>query len=237
MNKKQEVLKKLDKVYDPELDEPLTDLNFIDAININDNDVEVVFRLPTYWCSPNFAFIMAEDIKIYVSELDWVKNIRVRLLDHSASEEINSGVTEGKQFSETFDGWSPSNGNLDDLRRTFRIKAFYSRQDRLVRFLRNMDYSKENIISMTLDELKALPLAEEGSVLRDKYLEKKTELNHPKTNIKAITDPEGKEISIEDISDYLLGIKSTRISMEFNGAYCKGLLETRYNLETQKSNK
>jgi len=236
MVKKQEVLEKLDKVYDPELDEPLTDLNFIDDIIINENDVEVVFRLPTYWCSPNFAYIMAEDIKIYVSELEWVNKVRVRLLDHSVSDEINRGITEGKQFKETFDSWSPSDGNLKELRKTFRIKAFYSRQDRLIRHMRNIGYSKEDIISITLDELKALPLAEEGSLLRDKYLEKKAELNHPQTSTKAITDPEGKEISIEAISDYLLGIKSTRISMEFNGAYCKGLLATRYNLETQNSN-
>lgn len=233
MNKKDEVYKKLEKVLDPELDEPLTDLNFIDTVHINDNNVEVVFRLPTYWCSPNFAYIMAEDIKKYVSELDWARHVSVRLLDHSVSEQINKGVTEGKQFSETFDDWSSPGGNLEELRRTFQIKGFYARQDRLIRLLRKMGYSKEELISMTMDELKALRLSEEGSVLRDKYLEKKAELNHPETSTKAITDPEGNEISAEDISDYLLGIKSTRVSMEFNAAYCKGLLATRYNLETQ----
>jgi hypothetical protein len=39
--------------------------------------VEVVFRLPTYWCSPNFAFIIAEDIQKYVSELEWVRSVKV----------------------------------------------------------------------------------------------------------------------------------------------------------------
>ncbi|SET50001.1 protein of unknown function DUF59 [Salinibacillus kushneri] len=70
MSRKQEVIKKLDKGYDPELDQPLTDLDFIDEVTIKGNHVEVQFRLPTYWCSPNFAYIMAEDIRIYVSELD-----------------------------------------------------------------------------------------------------------------------------------------------------------------------
>ncbi|MFK4998550.1 iron-sulfur cluster assembly protein [Bacillus sp. N9] len=73
MNKEKQVYEMLDKVYDPELDQPLTELGFIDRTIIKDDQVEVVFRLPTYWCSPNFAYIMAEDIKTYVSELNWVK--------------------------------------------------------------------------------------------------------------------------------------------------------------------
>ncbi len=69
--KEQQVYKQLDQVYDPELDQPLTELGFIDHTKIDGNQVQVVFRLPTYWCSPNFAFIMAEDIRTSISQLEW----------------------------------------------------------------------------------------------------------------------------------------------------------------------
>lgn len=81
MTKEQQVYKQLDKVYDPELDQPLTELGFIDHTKIHDDQVEVVFRLPTYWCSPNFAFIMAEDIRTCVSRLEWVREVKVNLID------------------------------------------------------------------------------------------------------------------------------------------------------------
>ena len=51
---------------DPELDEPVTDMGFVEAVSVTGRAagaVQVSFRLPTYWCSPNFAFLMADDIK------------------------------------------------------------------------------------------------------------------------------------------------------------------------------
>ena len=64
-----DVWARLDLVMDPELDEPVTDMGFIEAVSItgpasmqDNSTVDVSFRLPTYWCSPNFAFLMAEDI-------------------------------------------------------------------------------------------------------------------------------------------------------------------------------
>ena len=42
-------------VLDPELDEPLVKLGFIDQVQVTGPDVTVVFKLPTYWCAPNFA--------------------------------------------------------------------------------------------------------------------------------------------------------------------------------------
>ncbi|SET49978.1 hypothetical protein SAMN05421676_105112 [Salinibacillus kushneri] len=162
-----------------------------------------------------------------------MNDVQVTLDNHCTSEEINHGVTEGKQFSKSFEG--QTTGNLDELRRTFQIKAFYSRQDRLVRYLLNNGFSKENLIQMTLQDLENITLSEEGFELRDKYLQKKQELNHPNTCIYAITDPDGNSISLDDLSDYLLGIKTTRLSMEFNGHYCRGLLEARYHLEKPNS--
>ena len=65
-----EVRQQLHAVADPELDEPITDLGFIESIGINANDrVRVVFGLPTYRCDANFTFMMAEDIGERIEEL------------------------------------------------------------------------------------------------------------------------------------------------------------------------
>ena len=60
-----EIWARLDEVPDPELDEPITAMGFVELVTLGEGDrVEVDFRLPTYWCSPNFAFLMAEGIVI-----------------------------------------------------------------------------------------------------------------------------------------------------------------------------
>lgn len=233
MTKERQVYHMLDKVYDPELDQPLTELGFIDHIKIAESEVEVIFRLPTYWCSPNFAYIMAEDIRTYVKDLDWVKEVKVTLIDHCASEEINSGVTTGKAFSESLTSFSGSDGDLEELRETFQVKAFLARQEKLIKHLQLEEaFTEERIISLLLKDLEDLPLSDEGDELRKRYLDKKVQCNH--VSHLAFTTPEGESLSLEGFADYLLGAKRTRLSMEFNGHYCRGLLEARYNLPTAK---
>ncbi|WP_017727837.1 iron-sulfur cluster assembly protein [Halalkalibacterium ligniniphilum] len=229
MDKEKQVYDMLDKVYDPELDQPLTDLGFIDRIVIENDKVEVVFRLPTYWCSPNFAYIMAEDIHDYVSQLNWVHEVKVNLIDHCNSSEINQGVNSKRAFSESLRSFGGSDAELDELRKTFQIKAFYARQEKIIKHLLNKEgLQKEDIVTLSLEAFYALPLKEEGPVLREKYLEKKLWLDHGGNE--AFTTPEGDVLSLETFSEYLLGLKRTRLSMEFNGHYCRGLLEARYNL-------
>lgn len=82
----------LSGVRDPELDEPITELGFVVAAAVRDGGVSVRLRLPTYFCAPNFAYLMvadAYDALVALGEFDWVE---VRLTDHFAAEEINAGV-------------------------------------------------------------------------------------------------------------------------------------------------
>src|SRR2546429_9244911 len=61
------VLDALSAVYDPELDEPITSLRFVSSCDVTaDGDVEVLLRLPTPQCAPNFAFLMAADARAAV---------------------------------------------------------------------------------------------------------------------------------------------------------------------------
>ena len=96
-----EIWARLDEVPDPELDEPITAMGFVELVTLGEGDrVEVDFRLPTYWCSPNFAFLMAEGIHREVSALPWVSRVTVRLHDHMFAEQVNEGVNGGRRFRE-----------------------------------------------------------------------------------------------------------------------------------------
>ncbi|BCJ86899.1 iron-sulfur cluster assembly protein [Effusibacillus dendaii] len=231
MQQREEVFAKLAEVYDPELDQSLTELGFINQVAINGSDVTVSFRLPTYWCSPNFAFIMAEDIRDRISELPWVKKVAVCLEDHCASAEINEGVSNGKTFVETFPDMS--SGQLDELRKTFRVKAFVSRQERLLRHLIRLGFTHSSILDLTIRDLLELPnLESEGIMLTKQYLSIRQALgydNEPKKI--AFIQSDGKKLDLESFPGYLANIRRTRLSMEFNGHYCRGLFETRYSME------
>src|SRR5215472_5844386 len=79
-------------VLDPELDEPLVKLGFIDHVQVDGSDVTVIFKLPTFWCAPNFAYLMAADLRARVCALPGVCSVRVVLLDHCTGDEITIGV-------------------------------------------------------------------------------------------------------------------------------------------------
>ena len=63
-NREKELWRCLGEVNDPELDEPITEMGFVErAVMTGDGSVEIDFRLPTYWCSPNFAFLMLDGVR------------------------------------------------------------------------------------------------------------------------------------------------------------------------------
>jgi metal-sulfur cluster biosynthetic enzyme len=86
------VMARLDEVLDPELDQSVTSMGFIESVAVEGGVVDVAFRLPTFWCSANFAFLMAVDMKSAIEQLDWVEEARIRLVDHFAARKINEGV-------------------------------------------------------------------------------------------------------------------------------------------------
>jgi metal-sulfur cluster biosynthetic enzyme len=80
------VLAALDAVRDPELDEPVTSLGFVASCTVSaDGMVDVHLRLPTYFCAPNFAFLMVADAHDAVSRLEGVRHTVIVLEDHFAS--------------------------------------------------------------------------------------------------------------------------------------------------------
>jgi metal-sulfur cluster biosynthetic enzyme len=226
-----EVRERLAQVYDPELDQPLTELGFIGAIDIDGGSVSVTFRLPTFFCSPNFGFLMASDIRDRVSEVPWVTTVAVCLIDHHAGTEINEGVNGKRSFAETFPNLA--DGDLQELRQMFRRKAFIARQERLLRHLLGMGLSDGRIAELTVAELSAICDHESDRTalaLLDRYLAIRTErglgvaVDQP-----AFTDTDGRPLDRNRFRDYLKSARSVRLNMEFNTSLCTGLLHTRYN--------
>jgi metal-sulfur cluster biosynthetic enzyme len=139
-----EVLEALGTVRDPELDEPVTSLGFVTSCTVSaDGDVEVRLRLPTYFCAPNFAFLMVADAFDAVSGVAGVRHTEVVLEDHFASEEINRGVAARAGFVDSFDGLAVA--ELDTLRSDFVRKAVLAGTDRVCRPLLAAGYTVDEL--------------------------------------------------------------------------------------------
>jgi metal-sulfur cluster biosynthetic enzyme len=220
----------LGRVVDPELDEPITDLGFVERVAVSaQGEVEIEFRLPTYWCSPNFAFLMTEDIHLEVSSLAWAARVTVRLQDHMWGEEIAAGVNQGRGFAEIF-GDLADGQNLDELREKFAAKAFQRRQESVLQGLRALGHADATIVAMNLGTLDAIELvADEAIRQRPRYrallLERGLAVRPADLAFRTLN---GAALSAAGLADYLAELRGVRINMEFNGALCRGLARARY---------
>jgi len=224
-----EVWNCLATVNDPELDESVTDMGFIDRLEIDkNNEVIIEFRLPTFWCAPNFAFLMANDMREAVEKLSWVPRVIITLTDHCHAEAINNGVHKGLSFSEAFP--EQTEANLDELREIFRRKAFKMRQELLLRTLKEIGYKGSELCLLKIDELVAIVSEDHNfSLLRSRYLEVRKEFGGPYGCDKlAFTSDTGEAISSESFVEYLSGLRRVRVNSEFNANMCRSVLKSRY---------
>ncbi|MGB0659802.1 MAG: iron-sulfur cluster assembly protein [Mangrovicoccus sp.] len=225
-----EIWECLDAVTDPELDEPVTDMGFIELIEISDiNKVRVGFRLPTYWCSPNFAFLMAIGIRQAVMSLPWVVDCFVQLNDHCFGERVNDGVNSGQNYHDVFAEYCDG-ARLDQVVEKFQAKAFDRRQETVLLGLQALGYSATDIVSMTLGTLcNVFFTGEEEQRQLPRYLEL-LQSRGLATKARDLAFPTwaGQPINAQELSEHLGRLRSTRINMEFNGALCRGLAKTRY---------
>src|SRR5437879_10718604 len=123
---KESVLRALSTVTDPELDEPITELGFVKNLSVSeDGRVSVDLVTSTFWCSPNFVYMMLEEARDVVSKLSGVHEVRVHLDGHHDSDRINEAINSGKSFSDCYG--AEANGNLAELNRMIRTRALRSR--------------------------------------------------------------------------------------------------------------
>jgi metal-sulfur cluster biosynthetic enzyme len=219
-----EILGALSGVRDPELDEPITDLKFVAGLRVAEDAVDVRLRLPTPFCAPNFAYLMVADAKEAVLSVPGVRSARVVLDDHHASPEINAGMAEDRGFEGTFPG-ETAGESLDELRTIFRRKSFVSRQEKLCRALLAGGYSAGELAEMRLEEV---PISETF----EKYLSRREELGlDVSAEAPFVVAPNGNPIPEEAVVEHLRFAKLTRLSIEGNAGFCRGLLATRYGIE------
>jgi metal-sulfur cluster biosynthetic enzyme len=243
----QAVLAALRTVSDPELDESLVELGFLDSVRIEeDGCVEVVLRLPTFWCAPNFAYLMAFDAREQTLRVPGVRQVRVVLQDHMYSDEITTGISAGQKFDEVFPGQADGE-DVGELRALFHGKAFGMRQEQLARFLLDAGLTADEVVGLRVEDVLDTSnqsglrlqvggrarLLRGGAPLARAYLERRQRLgldNDDSNTARLITNRNGEPIAADELSEYLQCGRRERISMTFNAVMCKGLLETRYDL-------
>jgi metal-sulfur cluster biosynthetic enzyme len=216
------VLAALGTVRDPELDESVTDLGFVSAVEIDGHTVRVRLRLPTYFCAPNFAYLMVADADAALRAVPEVRRAVVVLEDHFASEEITTGIAQRRSFQESFEGLADD--ELEELRTLFRRKALLARQQRLIRALLERGTTVEQLGRVRLGEL---PPSPEVGI----YLQRRAELGlDVSVEAPLVVDTEGRPIPAELLDGHLRLARLTRVSLEGNAGFCRGLLATRYRL-------
>jgi len=219
-----DIVAALDTVTDPELDQPITDLGFVRTVVVDDEGVTVHLRLPTAFCSPNFAYLMASDARDALLAVDGIGEVRVLLDDHHDSDKINAGLAACAGYVGTFG--SEAEESLDELRRVFLRKAHTAAMERCVAAsMKRNGLSPNQIHQLTLRDLP--DGTEKSALLRRRFA---IGLNVC-PNGKVVVDDDGHPLSAEAIPLRLRFARSVRISMEGNAHFCRGLLATRYGDE------
>jgi metal-sulfur cluster biosynthetic enzyme len=222
-----EVLNALDAVRDPELDEPVTSLGFVTSCTVSaDGVADVRLRLPTYFCAPNFAWLMVADAYDAVSAVPGVQQTQIELEDHFASAEINHGVAARAGFVDSFDGLAVA--ELDTLRSDFVRKAVLAGTDRVCRPLLAAAYTVDDLAELTLGDA---PPSDDRRRLQERRAELglPAELDSPLL-VDAVT---GEAVGPLALPLHLRRAQLTRVNIEANASVCRGMLQHRYRTRGQ----
>jgi metal-sulfur cluster biosynthetic enzyme len=215
----------IDGVIDPELDRSLVELEFVRSVEVGGGDVHVALRLPTYWCSPNFAYLMVGDAHEAVRRVPGAERVRVDLVDHFAGERISQAIQAGLSFQEAFP--DQAEGELDELRRKFRLKAFVVRQEPVLRAVR-LTLGDAGAVDLRLGD-GAPPEGVEASEWSE-YLCRRRDLGMGEAPAElAFTDAQGAPLAPDRLDNYLRLARLVRISLQSNTEFCTGLLAARYD--------
>jgi len=209
-------------VRDPELDEPITALGFVHSCTVScEGRATVRLRLPTYFCAPNFAFLMVADAHDAVTGVEGVTSAEVILEDHFASEAINAGVAAQQGFVKSFDGEAVA--ELGDLRAQFLRKAVMAGTDQVCRPLVASGASPAKLRALTLGEVPPTP---ELARLR----ERRASLSLPADDdAPLLIDPQsGERIAEPAVPLHLRKARVTRTGIEANTSICRGMFAARY---------
>jgi metal-sulfur cluster biosynthetic enzyme len=211
----------LGTVLDPELDESITSLEFVTSCTVSDDGVATVrLRLPTFFCAPNFSWLMVADAHDAVSAVPGVTRADIALEDHFVAEVINAGVAARAGFVAAFPGEAVA--ELDDLRATFIRKAALAGQERVARPLANAGTTPEELAALRLGEVPA-------SVDLDRLRARRAQVGLPHgDDAPLLLHPDGEPVTAAQVPLHLRRSRLTGVSIEANGGTCRDLLAKRY---------
>lgn len=214
------VIAALSTVRDPELDESIVDLGFVTETSVVEGSAKVRLRLPTYFCAPNFAYLMVADAYDAVISVAGVDQVSVVLEDHFAAAEINAGVAAGSGFVGSFPDEAAA--ELHDLRLNFQRKAHTACLERAcARLLRN-GWTIEGLSEAQLSDLPDSP--ERSSLLR-----RRADIGLPlQGDSPMFVDDGGEPVTADQLPLRLRYAQTVRVSIDGNAHFCRGLLTTRY---------
>jgi metal-sulfur cluster biosynthetic enzyme len=217
-------------VRDPELDTDVVSLDFVASVELAEADsgpvAHVRLRLPTYFCAPNFAFLMVADAWDAVSGVEGLVDVEVVLIDHFASDAINAGVAARAGFVTSMAGTEVGEAvsELHDLRRTFTERALMAGTDLVVRPLMRDGATPEQVAAMTLGDA---PATDDLRRLRAR----RRELGIPSEDSDPlVVDPSGATVGVEALPLHLRKARSYQVGVDANTSICRGQLAVRYGL-------
>ena len=218
------LLSRLDRVLDPELDESVLSLGFVESVTGDAaGNVTVCLRLPTYWCAANFSYLMVSDVRRELAGLDDVRSVTVKLAEHFASREVEDGAVPGKTFAEAFPDGGPD--TLEETRQIFLRKGYFTRQEHLLKELKRAGISFERMAELRVGDIATLK-ADARTVSR--YLERRGELGLDcSESTPLIVNVKGEAIPAEEIETYYVRARTTRLAMEASGSLCLAMLQSR----------
>jgi metal-sulfur cluster biosynthetic enzyme len=218
----------LGSVYDPELDEPITQLRFITSCEVSaDGDVAVVLRLPTPQCAPNFAFLMAADSRRAAAGVPGVRNVAIELADHYTGDEINAALRRREGFTGAFPG-ETDDDDLEALRELFTRKALIARQSVVCERLMAGGWTEADVTAASVADLPA------GDAIARRALELRVALGIACTpDAPAFVTPNGERVTADQLTRWLRAGRLVRTSLEANGGICRSLLAFRHNLDPE----
>lgn len=234
----EDVRERLDRVTDPELDRSIVELEYVDGIRIDGRSVEIAFTLPTAWCSPAFAWMMAVDIRDELLALAEVSDVTVDLRDHMHADEINEGVNGQLTFASVFDD---ADGDIEDVRRDLDEKARAARQYRATTTLSDGGAKPNQIAGLVRGDLAIETDAGRATVRLDdslsicvesesleRYLEKATATGVvSESDDRLFVTPEGDPISPSEFETVHRRGRLAATNMGSQGHICENLGEAR----------
>jgi metal-sulfur cluster biosynthetic enzyme len=223
MDRHEEAYTALGAVMDPELDESITTLGFVHSLTVSPSgNVKVHLRLPTSFCAPNFAYLMASDAKDVLGKLSWTRRVVVELDDHHDSEVINAGLAADAGYRGTFG--HEAEESLDDLRETFKRKAHTAAMERCLTALLRADPRRSEA---SLADVRVGDLPDDSST--EALMRRRRELGlSTAPDALVMVDHLGRGYDSDDVPLTLRRARLTRISIDGNAHFCRALLRTRY---------